>query len=92
MTTIISICGSGKCGLVASSSERGGDQFDGIATEDHQVANVLFQRAFVPGVVGIGLGPVNRVGVRAAGIAARFATLKSSGSVTAPDLMREVAQ
>ncbi len=34
------------------------DQLDGVATEDDEVAEVLLPRGQVPGVVGMGLGPV----------------------------------
>src|SRR5438309_2769997 len=37
------------------------DQFDGIATEDNEVSNILLPPRDIPGVVGIGLGPVTEL-------------------------------
>ena len=37
------------------------DQFDGITTEHDQVADVLLPARHIPGVIGIGLGPVTEL-------------------------------
>ena len=56
MPIIISSGGSGKCGLVAASSLRGGINSTALAAEHGQVAIVLLPLRQVPGVVAVGLG------------------------------------
>ena len=48
-----------RAGRIVVGARR--NQLDGIATEDHEVADVLFPPRHIPRVVGICLGPVTEL-------------------------------
>jgi hypothetical protein len=55
ISTIMSICGSGKCGLSGASSDRGGISSMAFVPK---IPDVLFPHGHVPRVVGVGLRTV----------------------------------
>ena len=57
-STIISIGGSGKCGLSASSSERGGISSTALQPNTTRSRMYCSHIGTCPGVVGVGLGPI----------------------------------
>ena len=85
ISAIISIGGSGKCGLSASSSERGGISSTALRAEDGQVADVLLPHRDGPAVVGVGLRPIAELMAAQSVVGAESLEVGGEGDLLPPE-------